>query len=242
MKRAIILSGGVGERLRPLTADKPKAMVEINGKPIMAYQIEWLSSYGIEEIFVACGYRHEVMKDYFGDGKNWQVKIEYLVETKALGRGGALKSAMKHLLESNLLDQDGMVLALNGDLITNLPIDELIKFYKQHRPTAVVCSVPLTSPFGIIEIEDDSVITRFTEKPKLPFWINAGVYALAGKIINLLPDVGDHEIRTLPELAKARELRAFKSQSYWRTLDTIKDVTELQKELTYFGHPAAVTT
>lgn len=241
MKRAIILSGGVGERLRPLTADKPKAMVEINGKPIMAYQIEWLASYGIEEIFVACGYRHEVMKAYFGNGKDWQVKIEYLVESTALGRGGALKGAMNHLFEHKLLSKDGVILALNGDLITNLPIDELMKFYEQHKPIAVVCSVPLTSPFGIIEMDDASVITKFTEKPKLPFWINAGIYAMSGRIFDLLPDVGDHEVRTLPELAKMNELRAFRCQSYWRTVDTIKDVNELQKELTYFGHPAVVS-
>ena len=231
MKRAIILSGGCGERLRPLTADKPKAMVELNGKPIMAYQLEWLASYGIHEIIVACGYRAEVMQEYFGDGSKWNVSIQYLRETKALGRGGALKSAVKHLFERNVLGMASPLIALNGDLITNLPIDQFFASFEKERPLAMVATVPLVSPYGIMEIMGESKVSGFKEKPTLPYWINAGIYAFTGEIMNLLPDVGDHEVLTLPQLAARGELRAFKSDFFWRTVDTIKDVNALQAEL-----------
>ncbi len=231
MKRAIILSGGCGERLRPLTADKPKAMVELNGKPIMAYQLEWLSSYGIREIIVACGYRAEVMQQYFGDGAKWNVNIEYLRESKPLGRGGALKSALKHLFERNVSGLASPLIALNGDLVTNLPIDQFFEFFEKTNSLAVVATVPLVSPYGIMEVEGDALVSGFREKPELPYWINAGIYAFTGEIMNLLPDEGDHEVLTLPQLAARGELRAFKSKFFWRTVDTIKDVNALQNEL-----------
>jgi NDP-sugar pyrophosphorylase family protein len=217
--------------LRPLTADKPKAMVELNGKPIMAYQLEWLSSYGIEEIIVACGYRAEVMQQYFGDGSRWNVNITYLREPMALGRGGALKSAVNYLFERNAPGLAEPLIALNGDLITNLPLDKFIAFFEKERPLAVVATVPLVSPYGIMAIDGDSLVSGFTEKPELPYWINAGMYAFTGEIMNLLPDVGDHEVLTLPQLAARGELRAFKSDFFWRTVDTIKDVNAVQAEL-----------
>jgi len=230
MKRAIILSGGAGERLRPLTADKPKAMVEINGKPIMAYQIEWLVASGITDIIVACGYRHEVIKDYFGNGQSWKINIEYLVETTPLGRGGALKHAMKHVFENNATSLNEPILALNGDLITNLAIDNLMTYFNRIQPMAVIATVPLVSPFGILEL-NEIMVTGFSEKPKLPFWINAGIYAFAASVMPLLPDIGDHEVSTLPILAERGELVAYKSNFFWRTVDTIKDVRELQTDL-----------
>src|SRR2546425_12743083 len=97
MKEAVILAGGKGERLRPFTEDRPKGMIELLGNPIMAYQIHWLRSYGFSHLVIACGYRHEMIESYFGDGSKWQMEIEYEVESEPLGRGGALKKALKRL-------------------------------------------------------------------------------------------------------------------------------------------------
>jgi len=93
--QAIILAGGRGERLRPFTEDRPKPMVEILGIPILGYQLQWLQSQGIEDVIVSCGYRHDVIQNYFGNGEKWGVKIQYSVETEPLGSGGALKLAFR---------------------------------------------------------------------------------------------------------------------------------------------------
>lgn len=226
MKRAIILSGGKGERLRPLTELKPKPMVEISGKPIMEHQVEWLKSYGVSEITVACGYRHEVIKEYFGDGREFQVKIDYVVEDGPLGRGGALKNAIKHLIGKHQIDSDEPLLVLNGDLITNLVITDMEACYKQHLPVLLIATVPLVSRFGIMEVGGAALVERFTEKPTLPFWINAGIYILTAKLIDRLPDKGDHETTLLPELAKSKQLRAYNADFYWKNIEDIKDLRE----------------
>ncbi len=226
MRHAVILAGGQGERLRPLTEDRPKAMIELLGNPIMAYQLQWLRSHGISRLVVACGYRHEIIQDYFGDGSKWRINIEYEIEEQPLGRGGALKAAMKRLA-----DVDGPVLAINGDLITNLPIDELVGFHNSHRCLATLVTVPLRSPYGIVEIADGASVVGFREKPELPFCVNAGIYVLNPEIVDLLPDRGDHETTTFPRMAREGGLKAYRSNAFWRTVDTAKDVTELRGEL-----------
>src|SRR5450756_1656386 len=95
--QAIILAGGKGERLRPYTNDRPKGMVEILGIPILGYQMQWLRTNGIREAYISCGYLHEVIENYFGDGGRWGMRIHYVVEDEPLGRGGGLKKAMRAL-------------------------------------------------------------------------------------------------------------------------------------------------
>ncbi len=226
MKRAVILAGGKGERLRPLTEDRPKAMIELMGNPIMAYQLHWLRSYGYKNLVVACGHRHEIIEDYFSDGAKWQINIEYEVEAQPLGRGGALKQALKRLPASQ-----EPILAINGDLITNLDLNDLLKFHTQHNPLATLVLVPLRSPYGIVELGEDSRVIGFREKPELPYGVNAGIYMLSANIVDLLPDKGDHEETTFPELAKSGGLKGYSSRAYWRTVDTVKDLTELRSDL-----------
>jgi NDP-sugar pyrophosphorylase family protein len=243
MKRAIILSGGKGERLRPLTTDRPKPMVEISGKPIMAHQVEWLKSYGISEIVVACGYLSEVIKRYFGDGSDFNVHIDYVVEDEPLGRGGAMKNALKYLVGKNKVDSDEPLLVLNGDLLTDLPIGDMEACFKANRPTALIATVPLVSRFGILEVDDDSLVTKFREKPTLPFWINAGIYIVTKEIIELLPDQGDHETTTLPALANQGRLRTYNKNFYWKNIEDIKDLREgeeyFEKNCCVSSSPAA---
>ncbi|MBX9689996.1 MAG: nucleotidyltransferase family protein [Candidatus Obscuribacterales bacterium] len=224
---AIILAGGRGERLRPLTEDRPKCMVDILGSPIIAYQIRWMSTYGITQFTVACGYLHEIIQEYFGDGSKLGVKIDYIVEKSPLGRGGALKQALKKTM-SNAGDS---VLCLNGDNICNLSLPSLFKFHEGHKQLASIVTVPLRSPYGIVEVAADDTVCGFSEKPELPYGVNAGIYVMDKKIIDLLPDVGDHEVETFPKLASQGRLKAFRSNCFWRTVDTMKDVSELKVEL-----------
>lgn len=222
--QAIILSGGRGERLRPFTEDRLKPMVEILGIPILGYQIQWLRAQHVTDIIVACGYRHDVIQDYFNDGAKWGVRIRYSIEQEPLGRGGALKQAMAHVDES-------VCLATNGDVITNVRIRSLMTQHHESSDAVTVVLSPFISPYGIVDVGDDNKITGFHEKPELPYWINAGVYAINRDVRDLLPDQGDHEITTFPQLAEERRLGAFRSRAYWRGVDTIKDLSEVTKEL-----------
>jgi NDP-sugar pyrophosphorylase family protein len=225
LNRAVILAGGKGERLRPYTEDRPKCMIPVLGNPLLSFQLRLLSSYGFNRITICCGYLNEVLQEHFGDGTKYGVKIDYLVEETPLGRGGALRRALENMPPSN-----EPILAMNGDLLTNLNLSDLIAFHKQHHPAATIVSVPLRSPYGILEVSGDSQVTGFTEKPELPFWINAGIYLLDPKIVTELPTLGDHEEMTFPQLAKKGELRVFKTRAFWRTIDTVKDLTETRNE------------
>jgi NDP-sugar pyrophosphorylase family protein len=228
LSHAIIIAGGKGERLRPFTDDRPKAMIPVLGNPLLVFQLRLLNSYGFNKITLCCGYRHEVIVDYFGDGKKHGVSIDYVIEQEPLGRGGAIRKALERIQEQtpNLTEP---IIAMNGDMLTNVNLSELIAFHKQHKPTATLVSAPLKSPYGIIET-DDTIVTGFTEKPELPFWVNAGIYALDPAILSHLPLVGDHEVTTFPKLAEEGKLRTYKTRAFWKTIDTVKDLTEARAE------------
>lgn len=226
MKRAIILAGGRGERLRPLTQDRPKCMVEVLGSPILAYQLRWLRAHGVEKVTIACGYLHEMIQAQFGSGTKLGVEITYVIEDSPLGRGGALKRC----LTQTASDED-YVVCLNGDNICNLDLNQFEQYHKDNKPYATILTTPLRSPYGIVETSSDNTICAFSEKPVLPYGVNAGIYIMATEIIPFLPDVGDHEELTFPQLAKEGKLKAFKSDCFWRTVDTIKDVNELRIDL-----------
>jgi len=223
---AIVLAGGKGERLRPFTEDRPKAMVEIMGMPILGYQLQWLQGQGITDAVISCGYRHEVIQDYFGTGEKWGVRLQYAVEPQPLGRGGALKLAF-----GLLRDGEDLSLATNGDVITNVRLKPLIQAHRDSKCLATVVLAPFISPYGIVDVDADDKIAAFREKPELPYWVNAGIYVLSREIEQFLPDQGDHEDTTFPRLSAERKLAAFKSRSYWRAVDTVKDLSEVHKEL-----------
>lgn len=201
-------------------------MVEILGIPILAYQLQWLQAQGVTDVIIACGYRSEVIRNYFGGGEKWDIRIQYAVEPQPLGRGGGLKLAI-----GLLPPEEHVCLATNGDIITNLHLQPLLEAHRAGGNLATIVLAPYTSPYGIIECTDTNKIVAFHEKPDLPYWINAGIYVLAREIAPMLPDKGDHEVSTFPQLAEARRLGAFKFRGYWRSVDTAKDLSEVQKEL-----------
>ncbi len=223
---AIVLAGGKGERLRPFTEDRPKPMVEIMGVPMLGYQLQWLQGQGVTEIVIACGYRHEVIEAYFGNGERLGLRIRYAVEQEPLGRGGALRLALQQVPQG--VD---VVIATNGDVITNLRLAPLLEVHRSRNMLATVVLTPFVSPYGLVEMDGDGRVTHFREKPELPYWINAGIYVLSPAIRSHLPERGDHELTTFPELARVGRLGAYKSEAYWRGVDTIKDVNEVASEM-----------
>ncbi len=225
IKYAIILAGGKGERLRPLTNDRPKPMVEVNGKPILLYQIENLINIGVETIVLSCGYKAEVIQEYFGDGSKFGFKALYAVEETPLGRGGGIKKAMKQLPEDW---QECYI--LNGDILTRINLKQLAIQHAKTGAEVTVSVVPLRSPYGIVDFNEQDQILGFKEKPELPYWLNAGMYVFSERVFDMLPDIGDHETETFPRLKK-EEFYVYKSNAYWRGIDTVKDHTEAEKEV-----------
>jgi len=225
---AIILAGGKGERLRPMTDHKPKPMVEVAGKPILEYQVEWLRAEGVTSVAVSCGYRHEVIQQYFGNGAKWGLEMHYAVESTPLGRGGGIKKALATLSESSLLDP---VVVTNGDIITDLRLASVLSQHVVTGAIATVVLAPFHSPYGVVEIDSRDRILGFKEKPELPYWVNGGIYLLDREVYEYLPDVGDIEDETFPRLANDGRLAAYRYRGFWRTIDTAKDLATVGEEL-----------
>lgn len=225
VKTAVILAGGLGLRLRPLTDENPKVMIRILNKPIAHWQVEWLVSQRIEKIVFASGYLWHKIKEYF-NSKDFGAKIDYSVEEEPLGTGGAIKKALKDL-------QDEDCLVLNGDIIiTEKILDDMINWHKRLELPATILVVPFISPFGVLEVTPLGRIKRFIEKPKIPnTYINGGIYILKKKLVKSLPDKGDIEVTTFPELASKDLLGAYPYEGYWRSIDSIKDLKNVEKEL-----------
>jgi len=223
---ALILAGGKGERLRPLTDSVAKPMVRVNGKPILWYQVSRLKGAGVTDIVVLCGYRRETIRDFLGDGTAFGVSVHYSVEETPLGRGGALKQGLGMVPSS-----ERYVLALNGDVLTFQEFEPLIRLHLQSGALATVMLTPYPSAYGVVEIGSSGKVLAFKEKGELPYWINAGIYVLDTTIQDKLPDLGDHETTTFPHLAENGRLYAYQSRAFWRSIDTHKDLREAEETL-----------
>jgi len=222
---ALIIAGGEGERLRPLTSDRPKPMIEVAGTPILEYQIRWLAREGVSDAVLLCGYKAEVIQRHFGDGSRFGLRTHYSLEEVPLGRGGALK------LGAQLLPPDeDAVIALNGDILTDQPLAPMLGYHRRKHAAATVMLTRLRSPYGVTRIDRTGRITAFDEKPLLREWIIAGLYVVSREFLRRLPDRGDHETTTFPQLVAEGRLFGYRSDAYWRTVDTVKDLTEAAAE------------
>ena len=224
--KGVILAGGYGKRLRPLTDSVPKPLLKVSERPIIEWQIEWLKHYGIDEIVVCAGYLKEKIVDEIGSGHKLGVKIGYATEDEPLGTGGALKNA------EHLLSNEDKFIVINGDILTNLDPRRLLPMLDEKDVVGCIALVHLPSPFGIIEFDKQSGrILKFTEKPRLPqHYINAGVYAFRPSVFQYLPENGDIEKTTFPSLAKDGMLRAIPYEGVeWISIDSHKDLEEAAK-------------
>jgi len=219
---ALILAGGLGKRLRPLTDRLPKPMLTINGRPILEWQVEILKRQGVRRFVFLVGYKAEAIEEYFGDGSSLGIEIRYSRESEPLGTGGALRNAAR------VIDRE-VFLMLNGDVITNLDIKPLLsKLESNEDIEAVIAAVELPSPYGILEIDENGMIRRFVEKPTIEnTWINAGIYAMRRSIVEKCPEKGDIEKTVFPQLAVQGRLAAVKYTGVvWKSIDSHKDIEE----------------
>lgn len=223
--QAVILAGGFGKRLAPLTSEVPKPLLSVGGKPILVRQIEWLRRFGVTDVVLAVGYLRHKIFEALGDGRRFGVRIFYSVEEEPLGTGGAVKNAEPFIA-------DDVFIVLNGDILTNLDLNKLVETLGD--ADGAIALVPLRSPYGIVEFDKDGYITRFREKPLLEgFYINAGVYALRRRVLSELPDRGNIEETLFPRLAQQRRLKAAVYKDvFWKSVDSLKDLEEVDR---FFG-------
>jgi NDP-sugar pyrophosphorylase family protein len=211
--KAIILAGGRGKRLRPITDYVPKPLIPIKNIPIIEWQIKYLKKFGISEVIICSGYKTEMIENYLNN-KKLGVKIIFSVETKPLGTGGAIKKAGKKIKEKSFV-------VINGDVITNIDLKKLLK--KENS----IAAIQLKTKFGILQTDEDKII-KFDEKKEIPdLWMNAGIYHLNREIIKKLPDVGDIEKTLFPNLAQKEKLFTIKFRNTkWYSIDSFKDMEE----------------
>lgn len=223
---ALVIAGGKGERLRPHTDAVPKPMVPLNGRPLLEYHVEWLTRGGVSDVVFLTRYLAEVVENHFGDGSAFGFRAHYSVEDRPLGRGGALKLGYEKVPAGETL-----VIATNGDVISEQPLEEMIGTHRESGAAATVMLTRLVSQYGLVETDETGWISDFREKPSLPYWLNAGVYVLSPEFFPLCPEEGDHEDSTFPELAKQRRLLGYKTEYFWKAVDTVKDMNEVSQRL-----------
>lgn len=216
---AIVLAGGRGERLGDAARGLPKALVPIGDRPLAAYQVELLAAAGVGRVIVSCAAgQGELFERALADVGPELVAAE---EPEPLGRGGGLRFAAARRTEP------GPVLALNGDELLDVDVASLLQAHGSSGAAATVTVSPLRSAFGVVELDGELVI-GFREAPRLPYWVNCGLYVLGEEAIERLPERGDHERTTFPELAAERRLRAFFHEGIWLTVNTPKELRQAE--------------
>ncbi|MFE2721313.1 NDP-sugar synthase [Kitasatospora sp. NPDC059327] len=227
--QAVILAGGQGSRLRPYTDDRPKPLVEIpgTGTPILGHQLSWLASEGVTDVVISCGHLAGVLEEWL-DRTDLPLQVRTVVEAEPLGRGGGLKYAAKALPRP-----DEPWYATNGDIWTRFSLRDMAAFHHERDAVATLALARPRIPWGAVETDQFGNVLDFIEAPPSPFLINAGLYVFSPEFAELLPDVGDHERTTFPQLARGKRLAGYQLPQgvYWRAIDTAKDLTEAAKEL-----------
>ena len=225
---AIILAGGKAERLGDAAAGKPKALVSVAGRPLAAYQVASLAAAGVGHVIVSCadGMGSAFEEELAGLG----VEISVVEEPEPLGRGGGLRFAAAARRE------DGDVYALNGDELLALDLAALLE---RHRRAAAAATITVTRPpssFGVVELDGGDMVRGFDEAAAVPYWVSCGVYVLGGDAVAALPERGDHETSTFPDLAAAGRLAAYRYVGVWMTVNTPKDLRRAEEYVTANPH------
>jgi len=224
----VILAGGYGKRLRPITDDKPKVLIEVAGKPILEWQVLWLKKYDISSFLILAGYKKEALVEWISkNSARLEASFAFLFEDEPLGTAGALKRA------KNFLEKEDQFLVINGDVLTNIDVSKLIR-EDMGEYLIKLSLVPLRSSYGIVKLDEAEFrVSSFIEKPILKeYWINAGVYLMKPKVFDFLPDKGDLERTTFPTLAEKGLIKGVKfPNSYWRSIDSHKDLEEASQEI-----------
>jgi mannose-1-phosphate guanylyltransferase len=232
MAVAILLVGGFGTRLMPLTKNTPKPMLTVAGVPVTEHQLAMAKAAGITEIVLATSYLSEVFIPYFGDGSKWGMKIKYAVEKEPLGTGGAIRNA------AQLIDSDQSVVILNGDVLSSHNLSEQIRQHELHDAdvTLHLTQVQDARAFGCVPTDSNGRVTAFLEKMENPLTnqINAGCYVFNPRVISAIPldTVVSVERETFPQLvASGAKVFGYIESAYWLDIGTPRALLKASKDI-----------
>jgi NDP-sugar pyrophosphorylase family protein len=239
--KAVILAGGEGTRLRPLTLHTPKPVVPVADRPFLLHQIELLGRAGIRDIVFSVAYKPERVRDVFGSGEAFGVRIEYLVEDPPLGTGGAVKNA------EGVLDETTVV--LNGDILTDVDLSRVIDAHRRAGASATLVLTPVPNPsaYGLVETDASGRVTRFLEKPGAgeitTDTINAGIYILESRTLALMPpkETVSIERSFFPALiARGDLVKAHVHKGYWIDIGTPEKYLQVHRDVLREYFPVAL--
>jgi mannose-1-phosphate guanylyltransferase len=230
--KAVILVGGEGTRLRPLTFNTNKTMVPVLNKPFLAYVLSYLKSYGIDDVLLALCYLPERITSCFGNGERYELKLNYVVEEYPLGTAGAVKNSEKYLNEPFLV--------LNGDVYTDLDLSAMMRFHRESGAKVTIALTPVENPtiYGVVETDGQGQVRRFLEKPS---WeqvttnmINAGIYILEPEVLQYIPSQSHFmfESQLFPLLLERGEpIYSYPNYGYWIDIGTPQKYLKLNHDL-----------
>src|SRR5919202_6112234 len=233
--KAIIMAGGQGTRLRPLTSNQPKPMIRIANLPCMEHIVNLLAHHGITDVAVTLQFMPEEIQDYFGDGSEWGVNMRYSIEDAPAGTAGSVKMAEQQL------DLHGeRLLIISGDALTDADLTELVRFHEEKSTEATMVLKGVENPldFGIVITEDDGRISRFLEKPA---WgqvfsdtVNTGIYVLEPSVLQEIPPEGEYDFakELFPKLLEEkRPLYGYITEGYWEDIGTLEQYLSAQPDI-----------
>lgn len=239
--KAVILAGGEGTRLRPLTLGIPKPIVPIADRPLLKHQLDLLASVGVDEIVFSVAYQPEKVQQVFGDGHALGKKIHYAVEETPLGTGGAVKNAEPYL--------DSTTIVFNGDILTDVDLPAVVAAHRSSSARATLVLTPVANPsaFGLVETDASGRVLRFTEKPEpsqiTTNTINAGIYVLESASLALMPPRENHSIERsfFPALlARGDLVRAHVHEGYWIDIGTPEKYLQVHRDILSGRFPVAL--
>jgi dTDP-glucose pyrophosphorylase len=218
---AVLMAGGLGTRLRPLTASTPKPMIPVGNRPLLETTIEHLRLAGIHTVYLAVNYRADLIQRYFGDGHRFGLDIRYLEERDALGTAGAL----------GLLSErpTNPLIVMNGDLLTGINFVDLLAFHDASNAPMTVCLGDHTYqvPYGVAEVRNGQLL-RLREKPDTQFLVNAGIYVLAPEMLDFVPSNAPYDMPMLiaEVIAGGKSVSTYKLNDYWVDIGRIEDLQD----------------
>lgn len=224
---AIIMAGGEGKRLRPLTENTPKPLLKVGGKPIIEYNIDRLQQVGIKNITLSINYLGDQLVDYFGNGENKKLNIQYVREDEPLGTIGSI------LLVEEFQHDD--IIVMNSDLLTNIDFKDFYKTYKDANADMAVAATTyhVDVPYAVLEADDKNKVVSLKEKPKYTYYSNAGIYILKKKLLKIIPEGQFYDITDLMEriLEMNLKMMTYPINGYWLDIGKHEDFEKAQEDV-----------
>jgi len=225
--KVILMVGGLGTRLRPLTDSTPKPMLPVGGKPILQTIVEKFVNYGFVNIVMCVGYKSNIIQNFFEDGSKFGANIEYILEDKRMGTAGALS-----LFSENQRPKEPFFV-MNGDLLTTVNFEHLLEFHLTNIAMATMCvrEYDFQVPYGVVNIEDGKILS-IEEKPVQKFFVSAGIYMLDPKVINFIPENKFYDMPTLFEklIGINENIISFPLREYWLDIGRMEEYEKANQE------------